>query len=228
MRPFLILLILLVAACASPDPEKQARKIASMSRPVIYDHSKSLVQIFPAVSSDNSIWYYFYVQTKDTFGRFTAIDTNEIEIRTRKGKKIPFKVEQLLQGRYYLTLEKTAEFSSAELDVFVRGKALKEQFKLNMRQPDQANSSIKMIKNSRNTLVFRLRLADKKNQPVEVPDKPEIILEGMGNIEEFKHISEGTWEFSIIYPEQNQIMYFSVRAMGVYLSNLYRYQHVEK
>lgn len=227
MRSLLILLILLITACAS-DPERQARKIASMSRPVIFDYSKSLVHIFPAVAADNGIWYYFYVQTKDTFGRFHAIDTKEIEIRTRKGKKVPYKVEQLLPGRYYLTLEKTSDFSSAELDIFVRGKALKEQFKLNMRQPDQKNSSIKMIKNSRNTLVFRLRLADKKNQPVEVPDKPEIILEGMGNIEDLKHVSEGTWEFSIIYPEQNQIMYFSVRATGVYLSNLYRYQHVEK
>jgi len=227
MRPFLILFIFLITGCAS-DPEKQVRKIASMSRPAIYDHSKSLVNIFPAVAADEGIWYYFYVQTKDSFGRFIAIDTSDIEIRTRKGKKIPFKVEQLLNGRYYLTLEKTSDFSSAELDVFVRGKALKEQFKLNMRQPDQKNSTIKLLKNSQNKLVFLLRLADKKNQPVEIPDKPEIILEGIGNVEDLKHVSEGTWEFSIIYPEQNQIMYFSVRAMGVYLSNIYRYQHVEK
>lgn len=227
MRPLLIVLTFLIAACAS-DPEKQVRKIASMSRPAIYDHTKSLVNIFPAVSADESIWYYFYVQTKDTYGRFIQIDMNDIVIKTRKGKKISFKVEQLLQGRYYLTLEKTSDFSSAELDIFVRGKALKEQFKLNMRRPDKKNSSIKLIKNSQNTLVFRLRLADKKNQPVEIPDKPEIILEGIGNVEDLRHVSEGTWEFSIIYPEQNQIMYFSVRAMGVYLSNLFRYQHVEK
>lgn len=230
MRPFLIALIFLITACASVEEQqqKQVRKIASMSRPAVYDHSKSMVNIFPAVSADTGIWYYFYVQTKDTMGRFIAIDINEIEIRTRKGKKIPFKVEQLLQGRYYLTLEKTSDFSSAELDIFVRGKALKEQFKLNMRHPDQKNTSIKIIKNSANRLVFRLRLADKKNQPVEIPDRPEIILEGIGNVEDLKHVSEGTWEFSIIYPEENQIMYFSVRAMGVYLTNIYRYQHVEK
>ena len=227
MRPLLILFIFLLTACAS-DPEKMVRKIASVPPPAIYDHSKSLVNIFPAVAADEGIWYYFYVQTKDTLGRFIPIDPKEIEIKTRKGRKVPFKVEQLLTGRYYLTLEKTTDFSSAELDIFVRGKALKEQFKLNMRHPDQKNSSIKIVKNSRNTLVFRLRLADKKNQPVEIPDKPEIILEGIGNVEDLRHVSEGTWEFSIIYPEQNQIMYFSVRAMGVYLSNIYRYQHVEK
>lgn len=229
MRALLIILIFLLAGCASVEQkQKIERKLASAARPVIYDHSKSLVQIFPAVAADESIWYYFYVQTKDTFGRYMHVDLTDIEIRTHKGKKVPFKYEQLLSGRYYLTLEKTADFSSAQLDVLVRGKPLIEQFKLNMRHPDQKNSSIKMIKNSQNKLVFRLRLADKKNQPVEIPDKPEIILEGIGNVEDLRHISEGTWEFSIIYPEQNQIMYFSVRAMGVYLSNIYRYQHVEK
>lgn len=227
MRPLFLALIFLISACAS-DPERQARKIASLSRPVIYDHSKSLVQIFPAVSADDSIWYYFYVQTKDTFGRYTHIDPSDIVIKTRKGKTVPYKYEQVLGGRYYLTIEKTSEFSSAELDVFVRGKALKEQFKLNLHHPDKSHSSIRLVKNSRNKITFQLRLADKKNQPVEIPDKPEIILEGMGNVEDLKQVKEGTWEFSIIYPEQNQIMYFSVRAMGIYLSNLYRYQHVEK
>lgn len=229
MRPLLLILIFLITACSSVEQEqKQLRKIASASRPAIYDHSKSLVHIFPAVAADNGIWYYFYVQTKDSFGRFMPIDPNEIEIRTHKGKKIAFKFEQLLGGRYYLTLEKTSDFSSAELDVVVRGKALKEQFKLNMRHPDKSKTSIKIVKNDQNKLMFQLRLADKLNQPVEIPDKPEIILEGMGSIEDLKHVSEGTWEFSIIYPEQNQIMYFSVRAMGVFLSNIYRYQHVEK
>lgn len=227
MRPLLIILIFLITACAA-DQERQARKIASMSRPIIYDHSKSLVNIYPAVSADDGIWYYFYVQTKDTFGRFTSIETSDIEIRTRKGKKVPYKLEQTLPGRYYLTIEKTSEFSSAELDVLVRGKALKEQFKLNLHHPDKANTTIKLVKNSHHKLTFQLRLADKKNQPVVIPDQPEIILDGMGNIEDLKQIKEGTWQFSIVYPEQNQIMYFSVRAMGIYLTNIFRYQHVEK
>jgi hypothetical protein len=137
-------------------------------------------------------------------------------------------VEQSLDGRYYITIEKTSEFSSAEMDIFLKGRPLKEQFKLSMHYPDQKNSSIKMIKNSNNILVFRLRLADKNNRLVEIPDRPEIILEGVGNVDDLRHVSEGTWEFSVIYPEENQIMYFSVRAMGVYLSNIFRYQHVEK
>jgi hypothetical protein len=228
MRPLLIFLILLTVGCASKAPERSIASAIRAARPNIYDHTRSLAHIFPAVAADNGIWYYFYVETKNTYGRFYNIDPSEIEIKTHKGKKVAFKYEQILAGRYYLTLEKTVDVSSAELDIFVRGKALKEQFKLNMRQPDKANSTIKLVKISDNRLVFRLRLADKKNQPVEMPDKPEIILEGMANVEDVTHVSEGTWEFTVIYPEQNQIMYFSVRAMGVYLSNIYRYQHVEK
>lgn len=227
MRPLIVLLIFLVTSCAA-DKERQARKIASMSRPIIYDHSKSLVNIYPAVSVDDGIWYYFYVQTKDTYGRFISIETNDIEIKTRKGKKVPYTLEQVLSGRYYLTIAKTSEFSSAELDVFVRGKPLKEQFKLSLHYPDKANTTIKLVKNSRHKIKFQLRLADKQNKPVQIPDQPEIILDGMGNIEDLRQIKEGTWEFSIVYPEQNQIMYFSVRAMGIYFTNIYRYQHVEK
>ncbi len=227
MRPFLIALILVMTGCASA-PEKPVRKIASVKETPVYDHKKSQVQIFPAVSADDSIWYYFYVETRNSKGGYIHVDLKDIEVRTHKGKKIPFRFEQVLGGRYYITLEKTSDFSSAELDVLVKGVPLKEQFKLSMRHPDKSKSTIKIVKNEQNKLTFQLRLADKLNQPVEIADKPEIILEGIGNIEDLKHVSEGTWEFSIIYPDENQIMYFSVRAMGVYLSNIYRYQHVEK
>lgn len=227
MRPLLIVLILVLTACASPPP-KPERKLASVPEVPIYDHSKSQVQIFPAVAADNALWYYFYVETKNTKGKYFAVEPSEIEVRTHKGKKVPFRFEQLLAGRYYITLEKTFDISSAQLDVLVKGKPLKEQFKLNMRVPDKVHSKITLVKKTRNKIIFRLLLADKKDQPVEIPDKPEIILEGIGSVEEMRHVSEGTWEFSLIYPEENQIMYFSVRAMGIYLSNLYRYQHVEK
>lgn len=217
--------LFILSACASPKP---VRKVASNPGPSIYDSSKSQVQIYPAVSLDGKIWYYFYVEVKNTSGRHMYLDPAEIDVKTRKGKKIPFKIEQVLGGRFYLTLEKTPEISSSELDVFVKGRPLKEQFKLHIRYPDKMNSRITVVKKDSNKTTFRLYLADKDKRPVELPEKPEIILEGMADIEDLKHVSEGTWEFSLIYPNENQIFYFSVRAMGVYLSNLYRYQHVEK
>jgi hypothetical protein len=84
MRHLLFIFILLAFGCASKKPE---RKIASEARPNIYDHSKSVVHIFPAVTGDDGIWYYFYVQTNNTFGKFIQIDSSEIEVRTSKERK---------------------------------------------------------------------------------------------------------------------------------------------
>jgi hypothetical protein len=228
---FLTILILLVTSCATQAP---VRNIASVPKPLRIekpaelDLKKSNVLIFPAIADGDGLWYFFYVQLKDSNGKYIDCMPSEIGLKTHKGKDIPFKFQKVLTGRYYLTLEKTADISSGQLDIFIRGKALKEQFQLHMGHPDKAHTKISVIQNTRNKLTFRLRLADKMNQPVVAPEQPEILLEGQGAIDEMVHIQEGVWEFSIIYPEGNQIMYFSVRAQGVYLANIFRYQHVEK
>lgn len=228
MRVIFFSLLIFLIGCAS---ERPVRKIASVDTIVKIgqvDLKKSSVQIFPAVAADDGLWYYFYVQLRDTDGKYIDADPSDIGLKTDKGKPVPFKLERLLVGRYYLTLEKTADISSVQMDFFIQGKKLKEQFKMQMRLPDKAHSKITIVKNTIERITFRLRLADKLNQPVEIPDRPEIILEGVGSVENIKHVHEGIWEFSLIYPNENQIMYFSVRAHGVYLNKLFRYQHVEK
>ena len=87
-----------------------------------------------------------------------------------------------------------------------------------------------MLSNSRHRVKFRLTLADKQGKGVEIPTIPEIIVEpgSSGDVENLEHIKEGVWEFTVHYPEHNIIMYINVRAHGVYLEKLYRFQHVEK
>lgn len=220
---------MLLASCATPVKVREpASMLPKIDVPAEVDLKKSMVQIFPAVAADNGIWYFFYLQLKDARGNYVDCLPAEIELKTQKGLPVEFKYQKILTGRYYLTLEKTAKISSAQLDFFVKGKPLKEQFKLNMRLPDRTKTTIKMLRNDRNEISFQLRLADKDNLPVETPDQPEILLDGEGSVEEMRQISDGIWEFKVIYPEQNQIMYFSVRAQGVYLRKVFRYQHVEK
>jgi hypothetical protein len=232
MKFAFIFLFLSVMSCTSAPPEvvkdRQVAAVATPKKIPILDYKKSLVNIYPAVPTEEGLWYYFYVQLKDTDGMFLDCSSKEIVLKTSKGRILPFTQERSLKGRYYLTLEKTADISSGQIDVFVQGVPLKEQFKLHFKYPDKRNSKISILRNKDNKITFTLRLADKDNAPVEMPENPEIILEGSGTIDEIKYVSEGTWEFSLVYPEENQIMYFSVRAQGVYLSNLFRYQHVEK
>lgn len=226
MRVLFILTFLLIG-CASEKPLRKPASEHTLFRPGIVDQKKSSVQVFPSVAADQSIWYYFFVQLKDQNGKFIDTEIDDIEI-TSKGKKYNFKSDRLLTGRYYLLVEKTNELSTPKLDISVQGKPLKTQFKLNLRQPSKAYTSLKLVKNEANRLTFRLRLADKKNQPVELPEKPEISIEGEGNVEDLVHLGEGVWEFSILYPELNQVLYVSVRAMSVSFNRMYRHQHVEK
>jgi hypothetical protein len=230
MRIGLILLLLLSVSCATKKVvvERKMAAISKVEKPAVFDPKQSWVNIFPAVVESDGLWYFFYVQLKDTEGKYIDCDPSEIALKTTSGKDIAFGFQRSFVGRYYLTLEKTALITSAEMDFFVKGKALKEQFKLNLGHPDKAHTKITILKHEQNKITFRLRLADKANQPVDLPEHPEVLMDGQGSIEDMKHVKEGVWEFSLIYPEENQIMYFSVRAQGVYLSNIFRYQHVEK
>jgi len=85
-----------------------------------------------------------------------------------------------------------------------------------------------LIQKSEGKLFLRLKLADKTNRIVDSPEIPEIFLEGDGFIQDLKYLGEGVWDFTVVHPGENQLMYFSVRYMGLYFPNLYRYQHVDK
>ena len=191
------------------------------------DLKKSEVQIFPAVASDTGVWYYFYVQLKDRNGNYVDCGPHELTLATTKGQPIPFDYERRLPGRYYLTVEKSADFSSSQLNFFVQNKPLKEKFKLHFSPPSRSKSKISVLEKNSRYLKLQLKLIDEQNRPVQMPDKPEVMFEGHGYIEDIKQVEEGTWEFRVIYPDENQIMYFSVRAMGVFMPKIFRYHHVQ-
>lgn len=191
------------------------------------DLKKSEVQIFPAVASDSGVWYYFYVQLKDQNGNYVDCAPGELTLATSKGEPILFEYERQLPGRYYLTVEKTVKISSYQLNFFVRKRPLKEKFKLHFSSPSKSKSRISILEKNNHHLKLQLKLVDEQNRPVQMPDQPEVMFEGLGYIEDIKQVGEGTWEFLVIYPDENQIMYFSVRAMGVFMPKIFRYHHVQ-
>ncbi|WPU65684.1 hypothetical protein [Peredibacter starrii] len=224
MRIGLFLLFVLLVSCA----EAPLRRNPASESPVQLgevSRSHSSVQLFPSAEND-SLTYYFYLQLKDSKGQFVDVSPSEIALKAKNKRPVKFKLERILNGRYYVIVEKSEHAKS--VDFVVQNQTLKEKVSLNFRQPDRRYSSISIKTKGEGKITFQLRLADKSNRPVLLPDQPEIVLEGRGEIEDLKHIQEGIWQFTVIYPEDNQIMYFSVRAQGVYLVNLLRYQHIEK
>ena len=222
--PFFLSLFILFGCSSKPADRRPASVIEIVNHSV--DPSTSKVQIFPAQANQDGVWYYFYVQLKNTEGQF--IDSDEIELKTNSGENIEFQLERTLPGKYYIIIKKRAGLSSAQLNLFVQGKPLREEFKLSFDYPSRKKSKIVLVEKSLHQNTYRLHLQNENGEHVAIKEKPEIYLEGLGVVEEPHLISDGVWEFSVTYPEQNTIMYFSVRAMGVFLPKLFRYQHVEK
>jgi hypothetical protein len=191
------------------------------------DFKQSLLQIFPAEKGDQ-VALYLYLRLRDSNGNYVDCDPASLRLQSKKGNQIGFTYERLRPGRYYLTIDRTEGIGSSEIDLFLGERPLKEQVKLRLSKPDLMRSNLTLISNSDNRLTLRLELRDQKGQPVELPEAPEILLDNQLRLDALEHLGGGVWRVVVLYPEDNQIMYFSVRAMGTLLPNLLRYQHIEK
>lgn len=229
MRVSLFLFIFSLYSCSSQGP---ARKIASYEEPKQklgeVDFTRSKVLIYPAKEMEEDISYYLFLELKNSDGKFIDCDQKDLSVRDKKGKKIDYEFHRALVGRYYLKIEKEEDVKAKHIDLYYKDKTLKEQFQVHLNKPHKSHTKLSLVTNEQYRLTLRLRFADKNNNPVELPEAPELWIDGQGIIENVKHLKEGVWEFSILYPDENQIMYISARAMGVSFRNLYRFQHIEK
>lgn len=227
MRFGLILLTILLVGCAVP-PKMRSPSSQTALRIGIVDRTNSRIQLFPSATTSfgEEPVHYLYLELKDTSGQYVDCLPEEIYLRDSKKAEVPFKLERLLLGRYYLLLNQNLGIT--KLDVFVKGKLLQAKLKLPTQKPDRAHSKIQFVKYVQNKMVYRLHLADARNQPLKLLERPEIFLEGLGMIVDIVPVGEGNWEFSVLYPEDSQVMYFSIRAQGVYFERIFRYHYVEK
>ncbi len=189
-----------------------------------------MVRLFPPENEDGILHYYFYLQLKNKVGRYTDVEERDIELKQDKSEKVDFKLVRQLRGRYYLKVDTTKEFSQKQLDVYVHGKLMKEQFKLSMAPVDKKMTKLKLLSKRKHRAKFQLNLNDKTGKGVEIPTTPEIIVDpdGLAEIEDMVHVKQGVWEFTMTYPEHNVVLYLNVRAHGVYVEKLFRFHHVEK
>jgi hypothetical protein len=227
MKVGLILLTFLLLGCALPP---KGRKPSSQTalRLGVADRKNSRIQLFPSATSPTGEeqFHYLFLELKNSQGQFVDCPPEEILLRTSKSSAVPFKLERLLIGRYYLLLSE--KLGVPEVDVLIKGELLHAKLKLPTQRPDRDHSKIALVKNVQNKMTFRLHLADAQNRPIELLERPEIFLEGLGSVVEITPIGGGSWEFSVRYPEFSQIMYFSIRAQGVYFERFFRHHYVEK
>lgn len=225
MARLIIICLLFCIGCSSPQA---FRKIASdnLERYGDVDIARSNIRLLPEFNDSEGDGYRFYIQLRDGKGKFVDCAYNEI-ILSKNGNSIPFKFERILTGRYYLIIKKE-DLARRNIKLHLQGQTFNDDLESLLTYPHKKNSQIKLISNSAHMIRLQLHLADEMNRPIVINESPEIILEGLGTIGDLKQVRNGVWEFSVLYPDDNQIMYFSVYACGVFLPKIYRYQHVEK
>lgn len=227
MRGPLLFLILLSASCATESPVRNPSSLDTLVEKGVIDPSKSVVQVFPPYEQSGKIFSYLFVQIKDADGRYIDCVSDEVRISDQKKKTVSFKYERLSKGKFYLILEK-ADLRHDAIDIVIQGKPLMSKLRLYARTPHMRHSSLRILEESAHKLTLELRLKDENNEIVELPGSPEILVDGPVSLSSLTPTGPGIWTFSVEYPDENQIIYFSVKAHGATLPQLFRFQHVEK
>jgi hypothetical protein len=225
---FLILLTLLISCAHHDGPDRSPSSEQELLEYGDHDPQKSSVKEFPPQYEEPIMRHFYFVELKNSAGKFIDRDDHEFEVRMKK-KILPVKVKRSLRGRYYVILEAKKDISTGELDFFVAGMKLNERFKLGLQAADKAYTKMRKLKETNSRVKLELVLKDKKGRFVETPDAPEIITD-MSDIDvtKLEHMGNGKWHITLTYPPRNQLFYISVRSHGVYFRNVFRFHHVDR
>ncbi len=218
-------LIIFVSCASQKKVERAPASVSSVSVAEI-DYLKSTVQIFPG-EAGGAVTPYLYVQLRDIAGNYADSDPESFRIQGKHGEQISFRVDRLLTGRYYLLIDNVEGIKSSEIDLYLDEKPLKHQVKFRLARPHRSTSHLRIITNTNNRLTLQLELRDENGRPVELPESPEILDDNLTQLESIEHLGAGVWKIVLLYPQDNCILYLSVRAMGTVLPNLLRHQHIE-
>ncbi len=223
MTRTLAFLLIVFTACAY-DPDRQ---ISSIEAPVVIgevDLTKSEVRYLPPENPEHDDQQLFLLSLKSPTGESVDVDPSHVKILKSK-IPIPSQFERVSQGRYTLLI-KSENLDDVVLKLDQKYFSLKQPKKL---LPSSQKSSVRVLKNQRHELVLQIDLRDRGGKPVLLEDIPEIIFEGAEIVtKDLQLVKTGLWELKIQYPEENFILYVSIRANGVLLRRIYRLQHIEK
>lgn len=216
------ILIFLISWGCSHEPLRSPASVGEKLTYGKFDLNKSVIRLFEDVQLGDDE-YAFFIEARDEHSRL--IDFSEDELRiTHSGRVIPFSLQRLSRGTYILNLE---IFSLDGLKLFIQGAQFKHKF-AKLPPPVRNHSAVVILKQKDYELLLKLSLRDRRNKPVISPISPDIIIDGFGKVDDLTELSPGEWTFRLIFPEQNQVLYLSVRSNGGYLPKIFRFHYVEK
>lgn len=222
MRVLLLSVLIFGLSCAS-DPQRHISSIEPIVEGKI-DQRQSEISSFPS-DQENPSSLFFYMDLKNSKKRPVDISLDDIKV-SEAGESIEAKVRRLSLGRYEIEIFENIE-NLKELVFSVQDKTLKHKVRP-IQRPSKSKTKFVIISNKNHELVVQLFLQDKRGNFVDLQFSPEIMIEGAGTLNDLMMVKKGLWQFRVTFSEDDHILYFSVRANGVYLDRLLRFQHLEK
>jgi hypothetical protein len=227
MRFVFLISLFLVYSCAQAPVRTPASADVTFYHAEV-DHQLSRVQVFPPDVSEGNLNFNIYLELKDAKGDWVDCKQNEVSLRKSNGLEVPFSFKRILRGRYYLTISNADQVAKSKFDLLIREEALAKNIKLFTGKPDRNYSRIEELNPEYYGFKLRMFIGDAQGRPLNLPTLPEVLITGQAEVAEMTPVAPGVWDFFLHYANYNQIIYLSVRANGVILGDLFRYQHIEK
>ncbi len=216
------ILFIFLVACA----ELPVRLPATISTELYgdVDHSYSVVKTFPK-DQEQEGEQSFYLELRNKERQFVDVKFEQIIVKSPVAN-LNFYLQRLGRGRYEVKMnQEDLEFKNLRFEV--QNKEIKHSL-TRLPRPSKKHSQLKIVANPEYSLWLELNLKDLKGHPLDLNYLPEVMIEGEAVTSDIRRIKKGTWHIHLSYPDDNLILYFSVRANGVKLERLLRFQHVEK
>jgi len=201
------------------------QKIASTAE---LDLKGTTLKVFPPVLEGNYFRFHFFFETRDVHNQLTDFKVDDLRIFTDRKKLIKFEVQKVSLGKYYLNFRHTINNSELGLSFFLKNQLIHKIPNFSLSLVDNSKSWIKAYGLIQDGVRLRLFLSNDKGNLIKPLVPPEIIVSGEAEITDFKETDQGLWEFNLLYPNYNQIIYLSVRTQGSFIGQIYRFQHIEK
>lgn len=229
MRSVYFLVLLVIWGCSSSQPSRQPAQSTDTVVDVSFDSSQSILKIFPLEKFNNGFNFYIYLEARDINRNLINLMTDKIVVKNGKVTLKDIEVHQHSKGRYYLSFFRKISNNQLNIKVFINNSLIKSFNPISLSAVDDSKLFIKTIGHVQDGLRMRLILLDKSSRPIRLVSEPEILVTGNNaEIVDLKEVSHGIWDFNLMYPKMNQVIYLSIRAHGDFWGNIFRLQHVEK
>lgn len=192
------------------------------------DIQTSTIKFFSPHKTKQGFDFYLLIELFDADHRVVDAKPDNFVLKNNNRLIPNIEIKKMAVGKYYFIFKSKEIQGSLNLRVFFKSILIKEFSSISLASLDREKSTIAPLHPLEDGMKFRLILKDKKFRNISLGMDPEIVVTGLASVENLEEVEPGVWEFDVIFPNESQFIYISVRAHGELIKNWYRLHYIEK